>query len=158
MWAKWSQMSISSSYKDGMVSCNQLYYKEQTLEIHKLAWRFRQWAYHCSCHRCVSLLQRKWCMRPLTVTLHFLLPLWTSASSSIKSRALTRRPLKSLLKSHLKFMYNDCCWKCHSHQGMSGAKDKVGDDHWLSRAAWSSTPKTKILFLKLYHFSTLSCL
>lgn len=52
-------------------------------------------------------------------------------------------------------MYNDCCWKCHSHQGMSGAMDKV-DDPWLFWAAWPSTPKTKILFLKLYHFSTFS--
>lgn len=25
-------------------------------------------------------------------------------------------------------MYNDCCWKGHSHQGMAGAMDKVGDD------------------------------
>lgn len=53
-------------------------------------------------------------------------------------------------------MYNDCCWKCRSHQGMSGAMDKVGDDPWLFWAAWPSTPKTKILFLKLYHFSTFS--
>lgn len=32
--------------------------------------------------------------------------------------------------------------------------DKAGGDHWLFRAAWFSKPEAKIIFLKLYHFST----
>lgn len=39
---------------------------------------------------------------------------------------------------------------------ISGTMDKVGDDHWLPWGTWPFKPKTKIHFLKLYHFPLFS--
>lgn len=127
----------------GMISCSQLYYKEQILLKY-------------------TLLQED------SVNEHFnavttasssnstILLLWDSVSSSVKSRSLTRRPLKFLLKSHvLKCTYNDSCEILSSHQGMSGEMGKA-DDRWLFWAAWLTKPKAKILFLKPQRFPTFS--